>query len=319
MTLTLLLLYGAIFIAALIFAEALLRSYFRNSERHRAVNHRLNLLKESNDHRKTYRDMLKERGADESWQSRPLMQRLRQLYTQSGIKLDAQRFVLFAVAGALLVWLVVQFLVPTNLIRIPVFLAVCLLIPIIVVWRVRASRMRKFTLKLPEALDVANRSLAAGHPLPAAIALVAREMPDPIGTEFGLLSDELTYGVTLDDALVNLADRVGVEDLNLLAISLSVQAGTGGNLVEILQNLSKTLRDRFMLKAKVKAISSEGRITAIFMSLYPFLLYGMIKTISPTYFDPVWESGHGTIVVTALVAIMTVGNIILYKMVNFEY
>lgn len=319
MTPTLLLLYGTVFVAALISVEALLRSYFRTSARHSAVNHRLSLLEESGDHRKTYRDMLKERGLSEDWRSRPLMQRLRQCYTQSGIKFDAPRFALYGIAGALLVWLVVQYLVPSNLIRIPIFVTVCLLIPALVIWRARANRMRKFTLKLPEALDVANRSLASGHPLPAAIALVAREMPDPIGTEFGLLSDELTYGVALNDALVNLADRVGVEDLNLLAISLSVQAGTGGNLVEILQNLSKTLRDRYMLRAKVKAISSEGRITAIFMSAYPFLLYGMIKTISPTYFDPVWVSGHGTMIVTVLLTVMAIGNLILYKMVNFEY
>jgi len=316
---TLTLLYAAVFTAALVAVEAIVRGYFRTSERHRAVNHRLRLLEISNDHRKTYSDMLKERGADGSWRQIPLMRRLRQFYAQSGIKFDARRFALFAIIGALSTWLAVQFLVPSTLVRVPVFLLICPLIPAIVVWRVRARRMRKFELKLPEALDVANRSLAAGHPLPAAIALVAREMPDPIGTEFGLLSDELTYGVTLDDALINLADRVGVEDLNLLAISLSVQAGTGGNLVEILQNLSKTLRDRTMLKAKVKAISSEGRITAIFMSIYPFLLYAMIKILSPTYFDPVWDSGYGTIVVSALLAIMAVGNVILYKMVNFEY
>ncbi|OCP36123.1 type II secretion system F family protein [Ensifer sp. LC163] len=316
---SLLLLYAAVFIAVLVSAEALLRSYFTKSERQRAVNHRLSLLDESDDHRKTYRDMLKERGADEDWRSLPLMQFIRQFYTQSGIKFDPRRFVLYAIAGGLFIWLIVQFLVPSNIVRVPVFLMICLLLPVLVVWRARASRIRKFTQKLPEALDVANRSLAAGHPLPAAIALVAREMPDPVGTEFGLLSDELTYGVTLDDALANLGDRVGAEDLNLLAISLSVQAGTGGNLVEILQNLSKTLRDRSMLKAKVKAISSEGRITAIFMSLYPFLLYAMIKTLSPTYFDPVWNSGHGTTVVVVLFAIMAVGNVILYKMVNFEY
>ncbi|MBB4277089.1 type II secretion system F family protein [Rhizobium mongolense] len=315
----LILLYATVFIAALVAVEAIVRGYFRTSERHRAVNHRLSLLNVSDDHRKTYRDMLKERGADGSWRQIPLVQRMRQFYVQSGIKFDARRFGLFAIAGAPLVWMVVQFLVPSNLVRVPVFLLICLLIPVLVVWRTRASRMRKFALKLPEALDVANRSLAAGHPLPAAISLVAREMPDPIGSEFGLLSDELTYGVTLDDALVNLADRVGVEDLNLLAISLSVQAGTGGNLVEILQNLSKTLRDRTMLKAKVKAISSEGRITAIFMSMYPFLLYGMIKALSPTYFDPLWDSGHGTIVVCVLLALMAVGNVILYKLVNFEY
>ncbi|MCG5481972.1 type II secretion system F family protein [Sinorhizobium alkalisoli] len=314
---TLLLLYGAVFVAALISAEALLRGYFRTSERTKAVNHRLSLLAGNENHREIYRDMLKERGAE--WRSLPLMQRLRQYYVQSGIKFDGKRFVLYGVAGALAIWLTVQFFVPINLIRIPVFLAACLLIPVIVVWRARATRIRKFGEKLPEALDVANRSLAAGHPLPAAISLVAREMPDPIGSEFGLLSDELTYGVTLDDALINLNDRVGFADLNLLAISLSVQAGTGGNLVEILQNLSKTLRDRFMLKAKVKSISAEGRITAIFMSIYPFLLYGMINALSPDYFDPVWNSGYGSVIVTSLLVVMAIGNVILYKMVNFEY
>ena len=191
--------------------------------------------------------------------------------------------------------------------------------PVVVVWRVRARRMRNFLQKLPEALDVGTRSLAAGHPLPSAIALVAREMPDPVGSEFGLLSDELTYGVALDDALVNMKNRVGVEDLDLLAISLSVQAGTGGNLVEILTNLSTTLRERMMLKAKVKSISAEGRITAIFMSLYPFLLYALIKTLAPTYFDPVWNSGYGSTVVTILLVVMAIGNVILYKMVNFEF
>ncbi len=316
---TLLLLYGAVFVAALISAEALLRGYFRSSERNRAVNHRLSMIADNENHREIYREMLKERGADTEWRSLPLMQRLRQYYVQSGIKFDGKRFTLYGAAGALAVWLVVQFFVPSNLIRVPLFLSVCLLIPVLVVWRVRAKRMQKFAEKLPEALDVATRSLAAGHPLPAAISLVAREMPDPIGTEFGILSDELTYGVTLDDALMNLNARVGVEDLNLLAISLSVQAGTGGNLVEILQNLSKTLRDRFMLKAKVKSISAEGRITAIFMSVYPFLLYGMIRALAPDYFDPLWNSGYGSIVVTCLLVVMAIGNVILYKMVNFEY
>jgi len=316
---TLLLLYGAVFVAALISAEALLRGYFRTSERTRAVNHRLSLLAGNENHREVYREMLKERGVDSEWRSLPLMQRLRQYYVQSGIKFDGKRFALYGLAGALAIWLLVQYFVPTNLIRIPIFLAVCLAIPVLVIWRLRAKRMQKFAEKLPEALDVATRSLAAGHPLPAAISLVAREMPDPIGTEFGLLTDELTYGVTLDDALMNLNHRVGVEDLNLLAISLSVQAGTGGNLVDILQNLSKTLRDRFMLKAKVKAISAEGRFTAVFMSIYPFLLYAMIVALSPTYFDPVWNSGYGSIIVTCILIVMAVGDVILYKMVNFEF
>ncbi len=92
------------------------------------------------------------------------MQRLLQFYAQSGIKFDARRFALFAIAGALLTWLAVRFLVPSTLFRIPVFLLIGLLIPALVVWRARARRMRKFELKLPEALDVANRSLAVYHP-----------------------------------------------------------------------------------------------------------------------------------------------------------
>lgn len=316
---TLLLPYAAVFVAVMVACDALLRRYFRTSERHKAVNDRLAQLEESDDYRKTYGEMLKARGADGSWRSLPFSQRLRHFYTQSGLKFDAKRFVIYGTVGAVLVWLVVQYLLPSNLLRVPAFVLVCLAVPVAVVWRLRARRIRVFTQKLPEALDVAIRSLSAGHPLPSAISLVAREMPDPIGSEFGILTDELTYGVTIEDALVNLSRRVGAEDLDLLAISLSVQAGTGGNLVEILQNLSKTLRDRFMLRAKVRAISAEGRITAVFMSAYPFLLYSMIKALSPTYFDPVWNSGYGTQIVLVLLAIMAVGNIILYRMVNFEY
>ena len=105
MTLTLLLVYGTVFIAALISAEVLLRGYFTTAARHKAVNHRLSLLDGSVDHRKTYRDMLKERGADQDWRSLPLMQRLRRFYAQSGIKFDAPRFALYAVAGGALLLL----------------------------------------------------------------------------------------------------------------------------------------------------------------------------------------------------------------------
>ena len=139
---TLLILYATVFIGALISVEALLRSYFRKSERQRALNDRLSLLDASEDHLKTYRAMLKARGADEDWRSLPFVQRVRQVYTQSGIKFDAQRFALYGTAGAVLIWFVVQFLVPSTLIRIPVFLVICLLIPVIAVWRIRASRIR---------------------------------------------------------------------------------------------------------------------------------------------------------------------------------
>jgi tight adherence protein B len=192
-------------------------------------------------------------------------------------------------------------------------------VPFLFLLRARAQRVKKFTSQLPAALDVVNRSLMSGHPLPTAIALVSREMPDPVGTEFGMLSDELTYGTDLDDAMLNMIERVGSEDLKLLAVSMNVQRGTGGNFVEILENLANVIRERAILKAKVRALSAEGRITALLMSAFPFLLYLIIVTLAPSYFDPVWESGYANTILGVGLAIMAVGNFILYKLVNFDF
>jgi tight adherence protein B len=185
--------------------------------------------------------------------------------------------------------------------------------------RLRRRRIIEFTRQLPGSLDVINRSLASGHPLPTAISLVARELPDPIGSEFGMLSDELTYGTDLGDAMQNMVERTGAEDVKLLAMSMTVQRGTGGNLIEVLENLAGVIRDRALLLAKVKALSAEGRITAIVMSAFPFLLYLMISTLSPSYFDPVWASGYGNLVIMVAACVMIIGNIVLYKLVHFDF
>ena len=185
--------------------------------------------------------------------------------------------------------------------------------------RVRARRIAKFVAQLPDALDIIVRSMNSGHPLTTAIALVGREMPDPIGSEFGILSDQLTFGSELDDAMLRMVDRVGADELNLLAVTVSVQRSTGGNLSEILENLSGMIRDRAMLRNKIRAISAEGRITAIIMAAFPFLLYLMISSLVPTYFDPVWESGYGTTVVLSILVLMSFGLLILYKLVKFDF
>ena len=155
--------------------------------------------------------------------------------------------------------------------------------------------------------------------MPTSVSLVAREMPDPVGSEFGIMSDEMTYGTDIDTATRNMVTRVGADDLNFLAISLSVQRGAGGNLTEILQNLSDMLRKRTMMKAKIKAISAEGRWTSWFMMFFPFYLYLLINFIAPKYFDPVWESGYGGLAVTVGAIMMIFGMIIIRKIVNFDY
>ena len=136
----------------------------------------------------------------------------------------------------------------------------------------RNRRHKIFGVQLPEALELITRSLKAGHPVPVAISMVSREMPDPIGTEFGVVADEVTYGSDLVSALHNLYERVGQEDLPLFVTAVSIQSSSGGNLREILDGLSATIRDRGKLKRKVRAISTEGRMSAYILTAVPCLL-----------------------------------------------
>ena len=125
----------------------------------------------------------------------------------------------------------------------------------------RGKRRSRLEAQLPDAIDTLVRSLRAGQPVSAAIRLVARDLPDPIGTEFRILSDELTYGLDLETAMNNMGARVGQEDLALVVIATGIQSSTGGNLAEILNSMSKVVRERLRLRLKVKAMSAEGRFS----------------------------------------------------------
>lgn len=309
--------YGFIFGAVLLLTEAMLRRLFGARSANREVNERLERLKAGSDQLSTYKSLLSDRGVGRSgllslgWLSR--------LYRQSGLMLSLPRRVLYTLVILLGAWIGAAWLTNDLLIQIILALTIGPSVILALVIRVRARRIAKFVAQLPDALDIIVRSMNSGHPLTTAIALVGREMPDPIGSEFGILSDQLTFGSELDDAMLRMVDRVGADELNLLAVTVSVQRSTGGNLSEILENLSGMIRDRAMLRNKIRAISAEGRITAIIMAAFPFLLYLMISTLVPTYFDPVWESGYGTTVVVSILVLMSFGLLILYKLVKFDF
>lgn len=135
----------------------------------------------------------------------------------------------------------------------------------------------------------------------------------------GILNDQLTFGAELDQAMRNMHDRVGAPEINLLTITVSVQRGTGGNLAEVLENLSQMIRDRHLIKAKIRAISSEGRITAWVMVLFPVGLFYMILFLVPNYYDEVWETGYGAYVVVGCLAMIFMGVLIIRRIVNFDF
>jgi tight adherence protein B len=184
---------------------------------------------------------------------------------------------------------------------------------------VRQRRIGRFAELLPDSIDVIVRGLRAGYPLPAALDLVAKEMPDPVGTEFALTSDEISFGQDIRAAIDNLYRRVGQDDLLFLIMAVNVQSQTGGNLAEILGGLSRLLRNRAKVNMKVRALSADGRMSAIVLSLIPFILFGLISLISPSYFGEVRD--HPLIMPALIYAAISLalGNIVMYRMVNFKF
>jgi len=162
------------------------------------------------------------------------------------------------------------------------------------------------------------RSLRAGHPVPVAISMVAREMPDPIGSEFGIVGDEITYGADLETAMRNLYFRVGTDDLPLFVTAVAIQTSTGGNLGEILENLSGVIRQRFKMRRKVKALAAEGRASAMILSSLPILMFFVIQFMVPDFYASVWHVPMTKVALAAAGMWMGVGNLIMFRMVNFR-
>jgi tight adherence protein B len=180
------------------------------------------------------------------------------------------------------------------------------------------KRISLFEEQLPDALDLMVRSLRVGHPMNSAVGIVASEMMDPLGTEFGLIADEATYGMPITDALDRLATRVPVPDLRFLAIAMNIQSTSGGNLAEILEGLSLVIRARFKLFRKVRAITSEARWSGWFLSVFPIIALLLVQIVQPDYYDRV--SDHPLFLPGAIVTffLLIVNIIFMRLLVNIK-
>lgn len=190
--------------------------------------------------------------------------------------------------------------------------------PLLMLMLMRRSRWKALTRQLPDAIDIMVRSLRAGHPVSTSISMVAREMRDPIATEFGLVVDEMTYGLNLEQALSNMARRIGLSDLRFLVVAVTIQVEVGGNLAEILGGLSRMIRERAKMRGKIRALSAEGRFSAILLTLLPFLLIGVINLVAPTFYSDVSSDVFFWPILGFGFFLMLIGMIVMYKMVNFR-
>ncbi|WP_395543466.1 type II secretion system F family protein [Neotabrizicola sp. sgz301269] len=180
------------------------------------------------------------------------------------------------------------------------------------------ARMSLLEEQLPDAVELMVRSLRVGHPFSSAIGIVAKEIPDPLGSEFGVIADEAAYGRDVSESLKAFAERMDSQDLRFLAVAVTIQQQSGGNLAEILEGLAKVIRARFKLFRRVRAITAEAKWSGMFLSAFPILALVMINVIQPNYYDDVRQTAAFIPAALVVCAFLVINVIFMKIMVNIK-
>ncbi len=282
------------------------------------VNRRLKLSKDRTDRETVLVELRRERGLTAGGNYRLGLVALNRLILQSGLTIGFTRLGVFVAIGSVLAFAVTLVFRHSFVEAGAAALFSATLLPFMVLRWLRSRRQGKFAAQFPDALDIIVRSLRAGHPVPVAVNMVGREMGDPIGSEFGIVTDEITYGADLETAMRNLYARIGSDDLPLFVTAVAIQGSTGGNLGEILQNLSGVIRQRFKMRRKIRALAAEGRASAMILSALPIGMFFVILWLVPDFYGSVWDVPLTKELVGGASFWMMVGNLIMFRMVNFK-
>src|SRR5665213_241547 len=310
--------YILVGVSAAMFAEGAYLLLHGQTSYRKNINRRLRVAEDKADRESVLVQLRRERGLTGDGQYRLPLINLNQLLVQSGLTLGFTKLTMFIVIGAMLAFgavLAFDHSFPHAAIAA---LFSALLLPLLLLKLLRWRRQKSFSAQFPDAIDIIVRSLRAGHPVPIAITMVAREMPDPAGSEFGIVVDEITYGADLETAMRNLYFRVGTDDLPLFVTAVAIQGSTGGNLGEILENLSGVIRQRFKMRRKIRALAAEGRASALILSSLPICIFAAINILVPPFYASVWNEDLTKICLVLAGCWMGLGNFIMYRMVNFR-
>ena len=299
-------------------AEAVYLSCYSAASYRSKINRRLMLSKDSASRENVLIELRRERGLTASGDYRLGLIALNRLILQSGTTIGFSQLIIVAVFVGLVAFAAIMVIRGSIVEAAVAGLIGAIALPYLALRFLRSRRQKKFGAQFPDALDIIVRSLRAGHPVPIAIAMVGREMPDPIGSEFGIVSDEITYGADLETALRNLYSRLGSDDLPLFVTAVAIQGATGGNLGEILENLSGVIRQRFKMRRKIRALAAEGRASAMILSALPIGLFIVIQFIAPDFYSSVWDEHLTKVLLVCAGVWMLIGNLIMFKMVNFK-
>jgi tight adherence protein B len=312
------LIYLLVGVSAAMFAEGAYLLLYSNASYRNNINRRLKVIDDTMDRESVLVQLRRERGLTSGGEYRLPLINLNQLILQSGVTLGFGRLILFIVVGVIVTFVGTMVFDGRWVDAIIASLFSGFVLPFAILKFLRARRHKKFNAQFPDAIDIIVRSLRAGHPVPTAVSMVSREMPDPIGSEFGIVTDEVTYGADLETALRNLYFRVGTDDLPLFVTAVAIQGSTGGNLGEILQNLSGVIRQRFKMRRKIRALAAEGRASALILSALPIGVFCVVLIITPQFYASVWNESLTKVCLAISGCWMAIGNFIMFRMVNFR-
>jgi tight adherence protein B len=238
---------------------------------------------------------------------------------QAGLAISRQQFMIMFAAIAVVLGGLVYLKSRSPLVAVLVVAMSALGLPNFVLARLRARRINKFVTIFPNALDIIVRGVKAGLPLGDTLRIIANESPEPVRSEFRKIIEAQTLGVPLPEAVEKMAHRVPVSETNFFSIVIGIQNKAGGNLSEAIGNLSRTLRERKKMKGKIGAMSMEAKASAIIIGAVPFIVTGLLYLSSPRYIELLWTTQHGRVVAAIAIFWMSIGVVMMKKMINFDF
>jgi tight adherence protein B len=236
---------------------------------------------------------------------------------QADLDWSVGRVVVVTLLLLLLIPFILSFFVPNMVIR-AISGVIAALGLYLFIYVKRSLRFDRFNELLPEAIDLLTRALRAGHSINAAIEMVSREVPDPVGTEFRRTFEEQNFGLPMREAMINLATRVPLTDVQFVVTAILVQKETGGNLVEILEKTSTVLRERLRLKGQLAIYTAQGRLTGWILAGFPFFLFIGLNIANPSYGRILLDDPFGRTLIYAGLSLMLIGGYIIRKIVNVK-
>lgn len=247
----------------------------------------------------------------------PRLRRLDRFILQAGLDCTVSSLLLLCLIIGFFTCMMLLFVHQSILLGIVIGIAVASL-PLLYVRHKRNQRLAKIEQQLPEALDLVTRALRAGHSFSSGLHMIGEEMAEPIASEFRIVHDEVNFGVSLQQALTNLGERIPITDLRYFVVAVLIQRDSGGNLTEVLLNLSRLIRERLKLLTKIKVLSSEGRLSAWILGIMPFALAAVMSLLNPDFMAPLWKDPIGIGIVKYMLILMAMGVLVLRKIIHIR-